>query len=95
MIVKIHILIFSYVLQIICDRVINTNVLSVKEALNMTHEQIHVPSLTRMRVFLYVCSCFQYLDVPHCHSLSTYLLEKVLAIILFLIFSFSRILNAA
>ena len=45
---------FRYVLRTICDRVININVLSVKETLSMTHVQIHIPSLTRMCVFFYV-----------------------------------------
>jgi hypothetical protein len=98
LIVKIHILIFSYVLQIICDCVINTNFLSVKEALSMTHVQCHFPSLTLMCVcvcfFLCVWSCIHYLDVPHCHSLSIYLFEKVPRIIVFLISAFSPIFKS-
>jgi hypothetical protein len=56
LIMKRHILIFSYVLRIICDRVTNTNVLSIKENISMTHVQIHFPSLTRMCVcFFFAC----------------------------------------
>jgi len=79
LIVELHIFIINYVLGIIYYRVINTNVLSVKETLSKTHVRT-MPHATFLRsrayVCVFLCSCVQYLDVPHCHSLSTYLFEK-------------------
>jgi len=86
--VEIQILIVSYVLRNICDLVINTNVLSVKEALSMTRVKNHVHSLTRMCVFfvrLVLYSVGRRTSMPFTVNIFIW---KIPAMSLFLIFEF-------